>query len=245
MTDKIICPGCGCEIAVSETLAAQIRQHLRQELDEEARRRDHDLAKRLQDIREQERRLGAARQSIDDEVATRVAKAQSRLAEEALAKARESLALEIGDLQGQLTEAREKVTEAQKAELQLRKDRRELEEKHQELELTVARTLDHERAKIREAAQQEAAEEHRLLEADRDRLIADLRAQIDDLKRRSEQGSPQARGEVKELDLEDLLRDAFPHDTITPVPVATHGGDILQQVHDSSGLVHLQVLILG
>jgi hypothetical protein len=176
------------------------------------------------------------RQAIDQEVSTRVFQEQARLAEEARVKAQESVALEMRDLQAELTEARDKIAVARQAELQLRKDRRNLEDRQRELELTVTRTLDSERALIREAAKQEATEENRLKEADRERLIGDLRGQIDDLKRRSEQGSPQARGEVMELELEDLLRDAFPHDTINAIPVGAHGGDILQRVHDQTGL---------
>ncbi len=51
MADIIICPSCGSEIAVSETLTAQIRQHLRLEFDKQARRKDEDVEKRLEDIR--------------------------------------------------------------------------------------------------------------------------------------------------------------------------------------------------
>jgi len=143
--------------------------------------------------------------------------------------------LEIVDLQGQLTEARTKVTEAQKAELQLRQERRQLEEQEEELELIVTRTLDQERTKIRDEAKRQADEEHRLQEADKDKLVADLRRQIDELKRKSEQGVPQTQGEVMELELEEILRQQFPEDTIEPVPVGAHGGDVLQHVHDSAG----------
>jgi hypothetical protein len=236
MTDTITCPTCGTEIVVSETLTAQIRQHLCQQFEQEARRKDQEVAHRLDDLRRQEQQLEAARQSLAQEVSARIVQEQARLAEEARVKAHDAVALEINDLQGQLTEAQGKVDEARKAELQLRKDRRELEERQHELELTVTRTLDEERAKIREAARQQADEDNRLREADRDKLVADLRAQIDELKRRSEKGSPQARGEVMELELEDLLRSAFPHDTIEAVPVGAHGGDVLQRVHDPSGL---------
>ncbi len=173
---------------------------------------------------------------MEQELSTRVAVEQTRLAEEARVKAEQSVSLEIRDLEGQLIEAKDKIMEARKAELQLRKDRRDLEERHHELELTVTRTLDSERATIREQAKQEADEQHRLKEADRDKLIEDLRGQIDDLKRRSEQGSPQARGEVMELELEDMLRDGFPHDSIEAVAIGAHGGDILERVHDQSGL---------
>lgn len=236
MTDTIICPSCGSEIAVSATLATQIRQNLRLEFDQAARRKDKDLEKRLEDLRQQEREIKASRESMEQEVSNRIAQEQGRLMEEARIKAEQSAALEIAHLEGELTEARDKIIEARKAELQLRKDRRDLEERQQELELTVTRTLDSERATIREQARKEVVEQHRLEEADRDRLIEDLRAQIDDLKRRSEKGSPQARGEVMELELEDILRDGFSNDGIEAVPVGAHGGDILQRVHDQNGL---------
>src|SRR5207244_8010857 len=103
------------------------------------------------------------------------------------------------------------------------------------LELMVVRTLDQERATIREETKRQADEEHRLQEADKDKLVSDLRRQIDELKRKSEQGVPQAQGEIMELELEDVLRRHFPMDTIEPIPVGTHGGDVLQHVHDSIG----------
>jgi hypothetical protein len=235
MTDTIICPSCGSEITVSKTLSAQIRQHLRLEFDQEARRKEAEIDKRLENLHTQERLLEASRRSMEQEVSDRVAQEQARLVEEARIKAMESVALEMIDLKDQLSEAKDKIIEARKGELELRKDRRELEEKQQELELTVSRTLDAERAKVREEATVAAVEENRLILADRDKLITDLRSQIDDLKRVSEQGSPQGRGEVMEVVLEDLLRDFFPQDAIEPVPASYPGGDVLQHVHDSTG----------
>jgi hypothetical protein len=236
MTDTIICPSCGADIAVSETLTAQIRQHLRQEVEREARQKDQDLAERLDNIRRQELDLQAARKSMEQEIATRVAAEQALLVEEARIKAQESVALEMHDLEGQLVQANEKITEARKAELQLRRERRELEDQKSELELTVSRTLDAERAKVREDALRDAAAENRLHLADKDKLIADLRNQIDDLKRISEQGTAQCRGEVMEVLLEDVLHEVFPQDIIEPVPTSFPGGDVLQQVLDGNGL---------
>jgi hypothetical protein len=235
MKDTIVCPSCGTEIAVSETLAAQLRQHLRQEFDREGRRRDQDFAKRHEEIEQRAEQLTEARKTMEQEIASRVAAEQARVAEEAHKQAQESVALEMLDLEGQLAEAKEKITESRKAELQLRREQRELEDQKRELELTVNRTLDAERSKIREDALRTAVEENQLHLADKDKLIGDLRDQIADLKRISEQGTAQSRGEVMEILLEDLLRDVFPHDSIEPVPTSFPGGDVLQYVHDNKG----------
>jgi hypothetical protein len=215
--DTLLCPRCGQEIEVSTALADQLRK----EFEADARRKEAELAQR-------ERLLELA-------VEKRVAAEQSRLLDDARAKAEQALAVELADLRSQLSESSEKLQEAQRAELQLRKDRRELESQKNELELAVTRRLDEERHAIRAAAKQEVIEGRRLHDADRERHIAELCRQIDDLKRKSEQGCQQAQGEVQEVELEELLRQKYPLDIIEPVPVSMHGGDVLQRVRDERG----------
>jgi hypothetical protein len=236
MAQSIACPNCRFQIEVSDALSTQLREQLLSEFATEARRKENEFVMREEGLRLRQQELEASQQSMEQEIATRVAQEQARLAEEARKQAQESVKLEMGDLQDQLADAKEKITQAHQAELQLRKERRELEDQQRELELTVNRTLDAERAKVREDAMRAAAEENRLHLADKDKLITDLRDQIDDLRRISEQGTAQSRGEAMEILLEDLLRDVFPHDTIEPVPASFPGGDVLQHVHDPAGL---------
>ena len=62
-----------------------------------------------------------------------------------------------------------------------------------------------------------------------------MQKQIEDLKRRAEQGSQQLQGEVQELELENLLSTKFPSDLIEPVPKGEFGGDVLHRVVSASG----------
>jgi len=62
-----------------------------------------------------------------------------------------------------------------------------------------------------------------------------MQRQIEDLKRRAEQGSQRLQGEVQELESESLLRSRFPGDTIEPVPKGEHGGDVLHRVLGTRG----------
>jgi hypothetical protein len=125
---------------------------------------------------------------------------------------------------------------AEQAELAIRKERRAIEEEKRKLELEVERRIHDERIKIREAAQKEEQDTHRLKLSEKDLLISDLRKQIDDLRRKVDQGSVQLQGEVQELELEAVLRAAFPGDQIEPVPQGRAGGDVVHKVVGPNGL---------
>ncbi|MGZ4037358.1 MAG: DUF2130 domain-containing protein, partial [Bacteroidia bacterium] len=55
-------------------------------------------------------------------------------------------------------------------------------------------------------------------------------------KRKAEQGSMQLQGEVQELALEELLRAAFPFDTIEEVGKGVKGADCIQLVRNNLGI---------
>lgn len=228
MTDTITCPNCGHEIAVHAAAAAQIAEHIRHEVDAELRRREDDFIRR-------EKELESARGRIDEELAARVQAQIGQLRVRAEEAARSAIGNEVAGLQSQLATAQTKLQQAQMAELELRKDRAALEDQKRELELTVTRTLDTERDKIRLEAQKQAAELNRLRDADNDRVIGDLRKQIEDLNRLSEFAAQRTQGETLELELENSLRRFFPGDMIEAIPAAASGGDVLQRVVDNNG----------
>jgi hypothetical protein len=87
----------------------------------------------------------------------------------------------------------------------------------------------------RDQARKEAEESLKFKVMEKEQTITSMQKQIEDLKRRAEQGSQQLQGEVQELELESLLRAKFPLDTIEPVPKGEHGGDMLQRIHGPLG----------
>ena len=190
------------------------------ELQEKERLLELDMAKRL-DFKEQE-----IRKQFENE--------KKHIEEQAKKKTEDSLGLEIGDLKEQLNEKNKKIEEGRKVELELRKRKRELEERERSLELEVARQIDAKRQEIIEVTLKGFDEKHRLKDAEKDKKLADMTKQIDDLKRKAEQGSQQAQGEVLELELEDVLRNEFPFDEIQPVPKGVKGADAIQVVKTQS-----------
>lgn len=233
--NTIVCPHCKREIPLTEAVAHQVRRQLQADFDEQRRAQEKVFAEREAQLKETQQQLDVGRKSLTDEVERLLAEEKQKLLADARQQAESKLTVELRDLRAKLTEQTGKLAEAQKTELVLRKQRRDLEERQQALELEVARKLDAERARIRESAQQAAAEEQRLRLGEKEKLITDLQKQIETLRQKAEQGSQQAQGEALELAFEDQLRASFPGDDITPVSTGVRGADILQRVRTAAG----------
>jgi hypothetical protein len=175
--------------------------------------------------------------TLDLTVARKVDDERHRIRTEAIGELKDVHERELNAKDEALCELNAKVEEAQKAELAVRQERQQVEAEKKEIELTVARRLDEERHRIRQSTQKEDDERYRFNLAEKDKVIDDMRRQIDDLRRKSEQGSQQIQGEVQEVALETVLRSAFPKDEIDPVPNGRAGSDVLQRVVGLNGLV--------
>jgi len=231
----ITCPHCHKEILLTEAITHEVREGLRREIGAEAQKREQEIARRELALSDKEKGLETLRKSLEDQFADKIKIEKERLEKEAKSRAQEAIAVELGDLHEQVKEKEGKLLDFQKAELDLRKRLREAEEAKKVSELEMARRLDEERTKIEETASTRLMEEHRLKDLEKEKQLADMRKQIEELKRKAEQGSQQTQGEVLELELEDILKANFPHDQIEPVPKGMRGADVLQRVYNQSG----------
>ncbi|SDY52220.1 DUF2130 domain-containing protein [Nitrosomonas sp. Nm58] len=242
----ITCPNCRTEIRLTESLAAPLLAATRQQYQQLLAQKDHEIAKREQDIHEQEKHLIEAKrnleQQIADQVTAQLKTERTRLIEEESRKAKLAAALELegkvrelADLQELLKARDQKLAEAQHAQAELIKKQRELDDAKRELELTVEKRVQENLAIVRSHARREAEESLKLKVMEKDQAIASMQQKIEELKQKAEQGSQQLQGEVQELELEALLRAKFPLDSIEPVPKGDFGGDMLHYVFSQSG----------
>ncbi|MDP1652540.1 MAG: DUF2130 domain-containing protein [Rhodocyclaceae bacterium] len=247
MTEPTItCPNCKTEIRLTESLAAPLIAATRQQFERQLAQKDEDIEKREQGIRDKEKQIAEAKRHLDEQVAdqvavqlkaerARVVAEESKKAKQAAATELDGKARELAELQEVLKSRDEKLAEAQKAQAELIKKQRELDDAKRELELTVEKRVQDGLTEVRAHAKKEAEDEQKLKVMEKEQTIAAMQKQIEDLKRRAEQGSQQLQGEVQELELENLLRAKFPFDTIEPVPKGEFGGDVLQRVVSQSG----------
>lgn len=243
----IICPQCKTHIRLTESLAAPLIEATRSEYEQRLAAKDAEMAGRESALLDREKALSEARRQIDQQIADRVGKQleieRAKVAAEETQRAKAASAAEIEqkdravrDLQELLAARELKLAEAQQMQAEFLKKQRELDDEKRELDLTVEKRIQAGLAEIRAQATREAAEGMRLKVAEKDQTIASMQRTIEELQRKAEQGSQQLQGEVQELELENILRARFPHDTIEPVPKGQFGGDTLQRVFSPAGV---------
>jgi hypothetical protein len=218
MTDAtIICPNCKTEIKLTESLAAPLLESTRQQYEQRIATKDAEVVETLKSER------------------AMIAAEEAKKARTLLGADLETKTNELAELQEVLKQRDEKLAAAQNAQADLIRKERELNDAKREMELTIEKRIEESLTTVRDKAKLEAEEGLKLKVAEKEHTISAMQKQIEELKRKAEQGSQQLQGEIQELDLESMVRTAFPMDTVEPVPKGEHGGDILHIVVGSIG----------
>jgi len=111
---------------------------------------------------------------------------------------------------------------------------RALDDAKRKLDLSVQLKVQKSLDVVREQAKSEIEDRFKSALTEREAQIIGMRHQIEDLRRRAEQGSQQLQGEALELELEAALRHRFPTDLFEPVAKGVSGGDLVQRVLNHS-----------
>ena len=233
----IFCPQCKSEIKLTESLAAPLLESVRRDYEQRLSQKDNEISKREKFLNQRAESIEKAKQNLDHEIEQKLRSERARIVSEEAQKAKlaigsdlEQKAKEINDLQLLLQEQDKKLGEAQQVQAELLRKQRELDDAKRELDLTIEKRVQANLVAERDKAKKEAEEELKLKVMEKDQTITAMQKQIEELKRRAEQGSQQLQGEVQELQLESLLRAKFPRDTIHPIAKGDFGGDVLQRV---------------
>ena len=229
----IQCPQCQAEIKLTESLAAPL-----------LRSREQDF-KRLQSaLEEREASIQRQRDGLEQEVTRRLCSERDKVAEEEQRKARLAIGIELESKHreleelGALLKSRDaKLADAQQAHATVVRKQRELEEREREIDLTIEKRVSANVSQIQQKAKQEAEDLLKSKVIEKNQLILSMQKQIDELRRKSEQGSQQLQGDAMEAELHQLLSERFERDVVVRVQKGEFGGDVAQQVLSQSGLI--------
>lgn len=251
MDTVITCPKCKTEIPLSDAFKHEIEAGV---LATERARHQRELDAAVTAAE------AAAAKKADQEVARREASLRAEAAEEKQHNAELQKQLEelFTDMRGlrrkdeerelsfkkQLASEEERIrSDARKsaaadAALQLEKKDREIaaaREAAQQQERLLKEQLTAVEDRVRSEARKNADDEYALKLREKDEQLADAWQKVKEAEAKITQGSQQTQGEALELEIEEILRDAFRDDEISEVKKGQRGADTVQKVIDRKG----------
>ncbi len=212
---------------------------LKQALDSQQQEIEQQIAARVKDERgklaQMKQALENQQSQIEEQIAERLKAEKKTIAEAERKKILDEQAERTMAMQEELAESRRKLSEAGRKELELLKKQQELETAKENMALEVQRQITQERKRIADDAAQKANDDNMLKMREKDDQLANMKRQIDELKRKSEVGSQEAQGEALEHQLQEYLESNFPFDKFDEIKKGVRGADVLQVVHNASG----------
>ena len=208
MTTEIKCPNCGTEFELNESLKNEVEKELRGKM--------MDWQKKKEDEFEKQR---------------------TALINDTLRKATDDTVVKIKALEEESRIKTEQLQTLQKKELDLLRDKNALEEKQKNMEVEIEKRFLEKRKEIEESAIKREQEIFDLKTKEYKLQMEQQQKLIEELKRKSEQGSMQLQGESQELLLEEILQSYFPFDIIEEVEKGVEGADCIQVIRNNSDTI--------
>ncbi len=206
MSTEIKCPNCGHEFELNESLKAEVEKDLRAKMIDWQKKKEREL---------------------QEQKSTELA--------EALKKASDETAMKLRSLEEEAKLKTQQLQELQKKELDLLRERSALEEKQQNFELELEKRFLEKRKEIEDSTIKREQELFDLKIKEYKLQMEQQQKLIEDLKRKSEQGSMQLQGESQEVLLEEILKEHFPFDRIEEVGKGVEGADCILVVRNNTG----------
>jgi len=250
MSTEIKCPNCAHTFPIEEVMAEEYKKDLREKMVSFTKQKEEEFAKKQTEFLTQQKQQELAfeqqqkkqAQAYEQKLIEEKKQLQTAL-EESL---RKSIATDFENklqmLDNAHKESEEKLKSARAKELEFLKKEEAMRQKEEEMELQLQRKLQEQRADMTEQIRKQEAEKNSIKETEHQLRVKELEKQLDDqkklaeeMKRKAEQGSMQLQGEVQELILEELLRNAFPFDLISEVGKGVRGADCVHHVRNQFG----------
>lgn len=230
--EKITCPNCSHKFDIEGVLAQDIKAQLNEELKSERQQLIEERKKSQEDLTRQMIEFESKKKRENEIFTERLNKAKEEQIEHIKKQVREDYNVQIQSQSKTLSEFQEKLRTYQQKEIQLLQTQRKMDEQLQNKELELQRRLTQEREQMQNQIKKTLSEELELKLKEKDTLLQQQNKLIEELKRKSEQGSMQLQGEVQELAIEDYLRNTFKYDKIEEVKKGSIGADTIQIVVD-------------
>jgi hypothetical protein len=227
------CPHCGNRFTPEDAIGHEMRLQLEQEFEQKLEENRKLIEARTK--KDSEDRFRLQLKSLQDEARTKAERLKTLEVQNLAIQQRErelnqrenhlevEMAKRLFDREKLIYEQADK-TAREKAMLEILEKERMLEKEKERMDMMLKKRVLEETEKVRN-------EEHMRL-ADVQKKLDDQVKLVNEMKRKSDQGSMQMQGEVQELAIEEFLRSAFPRDEVEEIAKGKRGGDCVHMVKD-------------
>lgn len=228
MSTTITCPHCKSQFALEDVMTDEIKKELRAEMITYKQQKEAEFSKKIASLQAQQ---AAAEKSWQMQMEAQ----RQQLTLDLQKKIAGDYEARLKMLEEERSEKAKQLQEMQKKELELLRDKDELQQQWKNFELELERRVLERQKLIEEQVSRREHEMNELKFKEKEHQIEQLKKLIEEMKRKSEQGSMQLQGEVQELALEEMLATAFPYDDILAVGKGVRGADVVQLVKNQVG----------
>jgi hypothetical protein len=234
-TTKINCPKCGHEFNVEDVLAKQIEEKYRNEMNLSITKIQEDYATKELSLKQRENEIKQQQASIDLKVTEKLKMETDKAVKQLKTQFEQQYEQRLKTLSDETESAKKEISDLKNAKIENEQLKRKLKDQEQDLVLKYEQKLTERLQHETETIQRRESERVDLKLKERDELIGSLSKQVEEMRRKAEQGSMQMQGEVQELAVEEILRSMFPVDLIEEVGKGIKGADVIHTVRNKIG----------
>jgi hypothetical protein len=221
---QIKCPHCQQPFELDDALGDEIKKDNEQKLQEQK----NLLRSQMEDfIKKKDAEFTGKAELLEKE--------KTQIAAAAAQKASEGYAAQVKSLEEERNQKTLQLQEYEKKQLDLLREKAGLEEKQKNFELELEKRFLEKRKELEDTTVKREQELFDLKTREFKLQMEQQQKLIEELRRKSEQGSMQLQGESQEVLLEELLKENFPFDVIEEVGKGVEGADCIQVIRNRSG----------
>ena len=237
--NSIKCPDCGALIDVNQVLYQQLQNEIKQDFQNKTIEQEKIFRSREENLKSQINKFEKNKNEFDQIVETKLSEKlkieKGNLEKNIRQKVEEENSELIKQVQNELNHKSNEVKELNKIKAENEKLKRETNELSEKISLQKEKEFSEKFENTKESLKAQLNEQHLLKQKEQEKTIDDLKNKVVELNQRMQQGSIQLQGEVQELVLANILREAFIYDEIQEIKTGQRGADVLQIVKTAKG----------
>ncbi|MGD0877008.1 MAG: DUF2130 domain-containing protein [Anaerolineales bacterium] len=204
-------------------------------VEEERKKLEQETTVKLIGLRQELAEAQKREKKSQDDFESKLEVERKKLEQKSRQEAQAEVIVKMADLEKQIREKNEKIKEAEENELEVKKLKFKLAAREKKFDTEIAQKVKKAIEKTEEDVSKRIESDYRIRELQLEKKLSDAKNKAAELKRKLDQSSQQAQGEVIELELESALKNAFPEDEILPIEKGQAGADIIQNVRTPNG----------